>query len=196
MAKTKPRSASTRSSHSDLGDVRFSGEVIDRLARDPRSWTASVAFGQQFSDSLLQLLLSAGFVPIELAEPPISDPSILIDQVDGGPHGVAPSVPRLLSLIDHNRIFKAMFLDILANIAWISLLFRFRRMDSQDCKLTTGKRFFPTLVPRVIAYAIDSAIGKEVKGNHFASQIAQLQTVGVDPLAAVDQFRCFERGLP
>jgi hypothetical protein len=74
-----------------------------------------------------------------------------------------------LPRVDQNGKAKTNLFDVSPYVGGFSLRTRFRSMNTEKCKVFTVEFFFPTLVPRVIAYAIDSAIGKEVQRHNFAS---------------------------
>lgn len=162
-------------------------EIIRQVHR-----SASTFFGQQFIDSLLKQFLATRSIPIEFAKPPVADATIFVDQIDGRPNGVAPGVPRLHSRIDHDRMIELMFLDALANVVGVALGLCLRRVNAQNCEILTRKRLFPTLVPRVIAHAIDSAKSEKVERDNFPFEIVQGKGLGIDPLTAVHDLRSFK----
>ncbi len=101
--------------------------------------------------------------------------------------------PGLLIDVDDDRKLKAFLFDCGSHIGWIALRACFGTMDSQNGELLTAELLFPTLVPRVIANAVNSSKGKEVQGNDLATQVGQFQARSVDPLPTVDDLRCLER---
>jgi hypothetical protein len=50
-------------------------------------------FSQQLFNGPPHLLFTITALPIQLTLPPASEKSLPVDQVDGGPHGIAPIFP-------------------------------------------------------------------------------------------------------
>lgn len=55
----------------------------------------SHTFHQQLFDDVFDRPVSGGTFPVQLTLPPVSNVSVLIDDIDGRPHGVAPRSPVL-----------------------------------------------------------------------------------------------------
>src|SRR5207247_3383767 len=51
------------------------------------------------------------------------------------------------------------------------------------------KILMPARVPRVVAYAIDSAKGPEVDDHNMAAEVLELLRLGIDPLVGFLEFR-------
>ena len=143
----------------------------------------------QFFDLLAHDLFALGFVPIQLAVPAVADVAFLVDQVRAWPVLIAPGFPGLEFVVHRNRVFDPVVLHFFLNRTDVSLSFRLRRVDAQQRDVFLRELFVPTLVPRVVVDAVDSAISPEVQDNDLALQVREFNLFAVDPVADSLQFR-------
>ena len=98
------------------------GHVTIRLA----------TFGEQFFNSLGHNLLPTGPIPVELTVPPVPYAAFLIDQVDAGPHRIAPRIPVLLLVVDDHGEIKVCLLHFLTDTVNLSLSGCLRGMNANN----------------------------------------------------------------
>lgn len=89
-------------------------------------------FRQELLDLRRHDLLAARFLPVQLAIPPVSKAPLLVDQIDAGPHRIAPRVPIRLVVVDHHRKRKLGFLDFLADALGLPLGLSFGCVHADD----------------------------------------------------------------
>ena len=85
---------------------------------EPR--TASALFFQQFFDALFHDDLAAVVVPVEFAVMPVANVPLLVDEVDAGPHRIAPRVPVRLVVVDDDRKFQVILFGLLSHAVFFS----------------------------------------------------------------------------
>ena len=73
--------------------------------------------GEQFTNSFGQQFLTTGLIPVEFSVPPVSNSSALVDQIDGGPYGIAPRIPIPLLSVDHDGKLKPASLALSRTLA-------------------------------------------------------------------------------
>ena len=56
-------------------------------------------------------------LPVEFTVPPESRVTMLVDQVDAGPHGISPQIPVFFLVIHENGKFESFLLGVRLNIA-------------------------------------------------------------------------------
>ena len=66
-------------------------------------------FFQQLIDHLFDFPIDGRSLPIELALPPKADVALFVDDVNGWPHRIAPSVPVLFLDVDQDGEAKTIF---------------------------------------------------------------------------------------
>src|SRR5262249_7160645 len=106
-----------------------------------------------------------------------------------GPDVVAPGLPVFKPGIDGDRKLQAASRSLPADALDNFLPLRFRRVDADDRQALAAEVFAPTLVPRVVLDAVDSAKGPEMQGDNLSPQSRQSQRLAVDPGIHIAQFR-------
>jgi hypothetical protein len=152
-------------------------------------------FRQKFFNLGGHDLLAACFLPVQFSIPPVSKLPFLIDQIDAGPHRIAPCIPILLVVVDHDGKVELSFLGLGASAIGLAFALSFRRVNTNDDQTSIRIRLVPTPVPGVIAYAVDSSKGVEMQGHYLSAKIRKLKRFGIEPLVARGQFGCLERNV-
>ena len=158
-----PRQRPKEESLRDRGAIRLWGLNRERLA--------SRRLTQQLLDFLSHDFFAFIAFPIQFAVPPVTNATLSIDQVDAGPHAIAPVVPDGFVGIDHDGKCELRFRHLLTHVFRLRFRFGFGCVDTDDNKILVTKRLFPTPVPGVIAVAIHSPIGPEMDRHDFTTQL-------------------------
>lgn len=99
--------------------------------RDPRlAWLR-----QQLFNSLLEDLVAVRPLPVQFAVPPVSYVPLLVDQIDTGPHRIAPRIPVLLLVVHEDGKAK---LSAGCIGAYVGLAFLMRKLWSVDAHEREG----------------------------------------------------------
>src|SRR5262249_22898864 len=130
-------------------------------------------FCQQFLDLLAHELFAFAPLPVELPVPPIAHEALFVDEVHGRPDVIAPGLPGLEVSIDGNRKVQSVFFRLAADAVDDLLAFGLGRVNTDDRHTLATKLLLPTLVPRVIVDAVDSAKRPEVQDDDVAAQFVK-----------------------
>jgi hypothetical protein len=89
-------------------------------------------FREEFGDLLAHEFFAVGAVPVQFAVPPVADIAPSVDEVDGGPDGVAPGVPSLEPAVDSDGKEKAALAGLLADALDDLFALGFGSVDADD----------------------------------------------------------------
>ena len=102
----------------------------------------------------------------------------------------------MLFVVHHNRKRQFFLLGLLLDGVDDPFAVTFGRVNAEDRQSLGRIRLVPTPVPGVVAYAIDSAKGIKMQGNHFSLELRERERLGIDPNFRVGQLWGFERHFP
>lgn len=138
-------------------------------------------FGQQLDDFFAHELFAAASLPVELAIPPVPHMAFLVDEIDGRPDVVTPGLPVLQFAVDGNGEFESMLPGAFAYALDDLFSFGFGRVNADDREALLTKLFLPTLVPRVIVDAVDSAECPEMECDDLPAELGEREGGRIDP---------------
>ena len=151
---------------------------------------------QQFFDVAAEEFFAFGAFPVQFAHPPVAHVALLVDQVDRGPHAIAPGVPVLAAVVHEDGEGELGFSGLRLDLFDVMFVRSFRGVDPDDRQAAFLKRIVPTPVPGVIADAVNSPKGPEVQRNDLAPQLRHGQGWRIQPAVLGIQFRGFELHVP
>ena len=140
-------------------------------------------------------LLAVATLPVKFAVPPVPDVPTFVDQVDTGPHRIAPPVPILPLVVDHDWKAEFCFSDLGLQFRELFFGCGFGGVHSNDGQSTVAVILLPPPVPGVVANAVDSAKSPEMERDDFALQVGDAQVGGVNGPVGGNQFRSLETHL-
>ena len=109
-----------------------------------------ILFGKQLVNDVFDPLVDCGTLPVEFSLPPKSHIAILVNHVNGGPHGVRPSVPIAVLEVDEHGEFEPSVLSGVLNFLDIAFRLSFWRLNSNDANAAFGQLLVPTsVVPEI-----------------------------------------------
>src|SRR5947208_355061 len=119
-------------------------------------------FGEEMLDRLEHLLVAGGALPAELAGPEGAHVAAAVEDVDAGPHAVAPGVPVDFVVIDEDGKSESLGPKLALERFDVVLAGRFGCMNADERRVFAGEFFLPLAIGRIVVDAVAAAEGKEV----------------------------------
>src|SRR5436190_3275319 len=116
-------------------------------------------FGEEMLDRLEHLLVAGGALPAELAGPEGAHVAAAVENVNAGPHAVAPGVPVGFVVIDEYREGKPLGLQLVLERFDVVLTVGFRRVDADESRVLAGELLLPLAIGRIIVNTVAAAEG-------------------------------------
>ena len=130
-------------------------------------------------------------LPVQFSVPPKTCVALFVDQVDTGPHRVAPQIPVFFFVVDENRKLEAFLLGIVLDILHAMFVRQLGGVDTDNREVFVCEFFVPILVPRIISNAIDSGKRVKMQRDHFAFEFVQRERWRINPLTGIVKVRHF-----
>ena len=108
-----------------------------------------------------------GFI-ISLSKMHEADHSLGVHQIEGGPITILIGSPKMESVVQRNRIGKAVFFDGLDHVDRFAFVFEFRCVDPQHNKALGGIRLVPFLHMGQGVDTVDAVESPEVDEHNLS----------------------------
>ena len=130
-----------------------------------------------------------GFGVFALAEMPVLDYAVLVDQVFGRPVAVGVAAPDGAGVILHYRPGYALVNGGLGYVVVEFLELEFGGVDADDYQPIGGVAGMPGLQVGQGADAVDAAVGPEIDQHNFAAQFLHGKGLAVNPFLGAGELR-------
>src|SRR5207342_2853617 len=147
-----------------------------------------LALAQQLLDPGLRVGIAA------LAEVPVNDATVLVDQILRRPVLVAESVPGLVVVVLRDRIADAESLHCALEVAKDPLMAVLGRVHADYYQALCRVALMELLHVGQYMDAVDAVVGPELDQHDFSAQLLQRERGAVDPVVDSREFRSHGRG--
>ena len=101
-------------------------------------------------------------MPFQLAGPEGAHVAAVVEDIDAGPHAVAPGVPVGFVVIDDDGECQPLGFELRFERLDVVLAWRLGRVDADELHVLAGELVLPLAVSRIVVNAVAAAEGEEV----------------------------------
>ena len=139
-------------------------------------------------DDAFEELVAPRIGPVEFTDPPGAEVAPFVDEVDGGPDGVAPGVPIPEVLVEEDREFEPGFSGCGPGLGRVPLGLGFGGLDSDDLDAPASQAFVPAAVDGEVRLTIMALEGVEVHDDDLAPEVGEANGFAGEPGGRRDPF--------
>src|SRR4029078_1757945 len=125
-------------------------------------------FGQELLDRAEHLLVARGTLPAKLAGPEGAHVAAAVEDINAGPHAVAPGVPVGFLVIDEDGKRQFFILELCLERFDTVLALSFGRVNTEERDFFAGELFLPLAIGGIVVDAVAAAEGKEMDDEDAA----------------------------
>jgi hypothetical protein len=140
-------------------------------------------------DDTFEELVTLGIGPVEFTDPPGAQVAPFVDEVDGGPDGVAPGVPIPEVLVKEDREFESGFACCGPGLGRVPLGLGLWGLNPDDLDAPASQAFVPASVDGEVRLTIVALEGVEVDDDHLPTEVGEANGFAGEPGGRRDPFR-------